>query len=215
MGFRRKPAAFTLIELLTVIAIIGILAAILIPTVAKVRQSANNSRTKALFSQVITAIETYRQTYGYYPTFEYGNQNQNSFLLGQNEQIDHVFFTTLTGRNLDGSRIDDSNHPNPRGIEFYSFSESDLERRGAGQAPRLVDAFGNREIVIIVDRNQRGLIRPQDVADWHPVSSVNNPDVAAAPQIPTEGIRAGVMMYSAGAGGNTPDIARDNLVTSW
>jgi prepilin-type N-terminal cleavage/methylation domain-containing protein len=44
----RSPprAAFTLIELLTVIAIIGILAAILIPTVSKVRESGR--RTKCL-----------------------------------------------------------------------------------------------------------------------------------------------------------------------
>jgi general secretion pathway protein G len=41
-----RPAAFTLVELLTVIAIIGILAAIIIPTVGKVRESAHATRCK-------------------------------------------------------------------------------------------------------------------------------------------------------------------------
>jgi prepilin-type N-terminal cleavage/methylation domain-containing protein/prepilin-type processing-associated H-X9-DG protein len=44
---RRRPSAFTLIELLTVIAIIGILAAIIIPTVSKVRQTAKNAQCTA------------------------------------------------------------------------------------------------------------------------------------------------------------------------
>ncbi len=39
-----RLSAFTLIELLTVIAIIGILAAIIVPTVSKVRQNAKNAR---------------------------------------------------------------------------------------------------------------------------------------------------------------------------
>jgi len=43
--------AFTLIELLTVIAIIGILAAIIIPTVGSVKVSANKAKTKVQFSQ--------------------------------------------------------------------------------------------------------------------------------------------------------------------
>lgn len=42
--FRRSARAFTLIELLTVIAIVGILASLVIPTVAKVRFAARNTQ---------------------------------------------------------------------------------------------------------------------------------------------------------------------------
>jgi prepilin-type N-terminal cleavage/methylation domain-containing protein len=59
---RRRPAhthAFTLIELLTVIAIIGILAAILIPVVGKVRSAANKSACIAGVRQVGSAVLLY------------------------------------------------------------------------------------------------------------------------------------------------------------
>ncbi|RRJ96423.1 prepilin-type N-terminal cleavage/methylation domain-containing protein [Opitutaceae bacterium TAV4] len=48
--------AFTLIELLTVIAIIGILAAIIIPTVGKVRTTAKASQCASNMRQIATAI---------------------------------------------------------------------------------------------------------------------------------------------------------------
>ncbi|AHF89980.1 N-terminal cleavage protein [Opitutaceae bacterium TAV5] len=52
-------AAFTLIELLTVIAIIGILAAILIPTVGKVRQTARQSLCISRARELGSAIQLY------------------------------------------------------------------------------------------------------------------------------------------------------------
>ncbi|EIP98993.1 prepilin-type N-terminal cleavage/methylation domain-containing protein [Opitutaceae bacterium TAV1] len=52
----RPAAAFTLIELLTVIAIIGILAAIIIPVVGKVRESARRAQCVSNLRQIANAV---------------------------------------------------------------------------------------------------------------------------------------------------------------
>jgi prepilin-type N-terminal cleavage/methylation domain-containing protein len=52
----KSRAAFTLIELLTVIAIIGILAAILIPTVGRVRTSARTTQSISNLRQIHMAL---------------------------------------------------------------------------------------------------------------------------------------------------------------
>ena len=54
---KQAPAAFTLIELLTVIAIIGILAAIIIPTVGKVRDSARSAQCISNMRQVGQGVD--------------------------------------------------------------------------------------------------------------------------------------------------------------
>ncbi|EIQ02145.1 prepilin-type N-terminal cleavage/methylation domain-containing protein [Opitutaceae bacterium TAV1] len=54
-------SAFTLVELLTVIAIIGILAAIIIPTVGKVRQSARRTRSISNLKSIVQGIHLYMQ----------------------------------------------------------------------------------------------------------------------------------------------------------
>src|ERR1700744_3767124 len=64
---REKQAGFTLMELLTVIAVIGILTAFTIPGLRGVQRSAKISRVKAELQQVETALENYKSRYGFYP----------------------------------------------------------------------------------------------------------------------------------------------------
>lgn len=63
----RRPSAFTLIELLIVVAIIAILAAIAVPNFLEAQTRAKVSRAKADMRSVATAIEAYRVDHNNYP----------------------------------------------------------------------------------------------------------------------------------------------------
>lgn len=63
----RRNSGFTLVELLIVIVVIGILAAIIITTYNGIQQRAYNSRLIAGVKQYLTAIEEYKAINGVYP----------------------------------------------------------------------------------------------------------------------------------------------------
>jgi type II secretion system protein G len=64
---RRKEGGFTLIELMIVIAIIGLLIAIVIPDLLKTREMSEVESCKASLRGVQSALELYYTHYKYYP----------------------------------------------------------------------------------------------------------------------------------------------------
>jgi prepilin-type N-terminal cleavage/methylation domain-containing protein len=60
-------SAFTLIELLTVIAIMGVLAALILPVVGAVKKHQYIYNAQAEMAQLETAIDRYQAAYGFYP----------------------------------------------------------------------------------------------------------------------------------------------------
>jgi prepilin-type N-terminal cleavage/methylation domain-containing protein len=64
---RRRHHGFSLIELLTVIFIIGILIAVMIPAVQRVRDAANRTHCANNLRQIATAIHTYHEMTGELP----------------------------------------------------------------------------------------------------------------------------------------------------
>jgi prepilin-type N-terminal cleavage/methylation domain-containing protein len=210
----RPPACrargFTLIELVTVMAVIGILVAILVPVVGSALTSAKRAKTRVQFSQWATAIEGFRQEYGYWPAFSNFAENTDGAIDGPADTEE--FVQTLSGHQVDGSAMVPGSPPddlgitagNTKRIRFCAFAEDDLTESAT---PLLQDAFGNTDIVVLMDKDFDGMVKVGggDYADLPPaVGSAGRPG-----DLDTDGesVRASVIFYSAGDG-TTP-------VTSW
>jgi prepilin-type N-terminal cleavage/methylation domain-containing protein len=89
--------AFTLIELLTVIAIIAILASITFGVVTGVRERAAISRAKAELASLSLALESFKAQYGDYPQSGTSSQVENNNDVTQSTQAGR-FFNALMGK---------------------------------------------------------------------------------------------------------------------
>lgn len=65
---RMEERGFTLIELMVVVAVIGVLAAMLVPTVSGLTSKARDARRKSDIESIATALEMFRDKYARYPT---------------------------------------------------------------------------------------------------------------------------------------------------
>ena len=158
---QRNTSTFTLIELLMVIAIIGILAGILIPTVGAVKSQANKAASKSQLSNYITAIQLFKGEYAYYP-----------FVSGEDEVVDlstqsTLFIETLSGRDASSGGSKEAGN-NRRRIAFHSFSESEFFYDDATEATdptQLADRFNNVLIKVMIDGDGNGFVAPAPETD--------------------------------------------------
>lgn len=241
-SLRRSTAAFTLIELLTVMAIIAILASILIPTTSGARVAADKARTRAQFSQWGAAFESFRQEYGQYPQLytaaaqKLVNQNASTTLSGT-----HLFHDTLAGVRRDTQALTGATTGTPtpaigqnlRRIRFINFTDSDFVlqadvnagRATASQLNFIRDAFYNTSIAVITDTNLDGVINGRDSSGGYPGVVVAGGTTTLRPSgtgtnttstglttATTGGIHAGVIFYCAPPGATNVD---SDLLMSW
>jgi prepilin-type N-terminal cleavage/methylation domain-containing protein len=199
---RRLSAAFTLLELLCVIGVIGILAALIFPTVTGARRSANKAKTKVEFAQWAAAIESFRAEYGYYPAFD-----ASGLVNGGVTATEHPFHDVLAGRRRDGTIPPAGTaaaNQNRKLIRFASFGDADFTAAGL-----LRDAFDNTAIAVLVDRDLDGLVRAG--TDFTALPAVGG-IVPGGADFPATGIRAGVIFYAPAPGATS---ANPEFIFSW
>jgi len=81
LALRQHRAAFTLVELLTVIAIIAILAAMILPVLSAAKKHARIMQAKTDIQGLVTAVEAYDTDYGRFPV----RSDEQASTLGIND----------------------------------------------------------------------------------------------------------------------------------
>lgn len=93
----RKNSGFTIIELLVVMGIMIVLAAMTIPTLGRLRNRARESRTKSLINKLEIAMAMYESFWGFYPPASSNADNINDGRL-DDMLCKHVTATESFGR---------------------------------------------------------------------------------------------------------------------
>lgn len=157
--FMKKRSAFTLIEILVVLAIIGVLAMVMIPAVGFARSALTKTKTKARFNEWVTAIKQYKMAYGFYPTLGQSTSSGSDthFNLGEGSNSE-AFVKSLSGRDPEtGNKLTGTERTkyNRKATAFCDFSEEDYTQEdGTIEYGKLTDGFRNPYIHVVMDTSK-------------------------------------------------------------
>lgn len=104
VSLKRKQTGFTIVELLIVIIVIGILAALVLVTFTGVQQKARNTERSTDVKAIASHLEVYNAQQGYYPTSAQLTANDGSV----------VTFVAASLKGLDQQSLRD-----PKGTNLY------------------------------------------------------------------------------------------------
>lgn len=186
MKRNHRKNAFTLIELLTVIAIIGVLVALLFPAIKSAMLKAEVTKAQTAITGLSTAFRAYYTEYGKWPASETVAATP-TILVSKN------LYGLLRGEDIGGAvaAVADANpvtvnyNGNPRRISFLEFKAADLAV--SGTTTNFVDPW-------------KGTYQCRFDSDYD--NQVANPFLPYAP--PANMVSAGFLVWSAGPGGQTP-----------
>jgi prepilin-type N-terminal cleavage/methylation domain-containing protein len=186
---RRRPrGGFTLVELLTVVAIIALLIGILVPAISSARISAKNGSTKATLQRITQGCELFRNEFDEYPR----SQGLNPF-----EPVGSQVF--LSGAQWLGLQMIGADFQGYCRKDKKSFYDSQPAPGGDGKIDNLdwLDWYSDtpskqfRRFPLFVDLAANSAISPEQYAK-------STGSVGALPEELTTGSRGGASQWSNG-----------------
>jgi prepilin-type N-terminal cleavage/methylation domain-containing protein len=165
MAVKRKKTGFTMVEILTVVGIIAILVAVLIPALTMVRRIAKETQQKAQLIAIDLALMAFKGDQGYYPPSDWplppnsrypcGAQKLAEALLGWdllgfhpnsewNADGEDDFGTEIYHRNLDPTNDpDDRKNLDERRGPYLELATANAFRLGVSAPSRRDGLFDN------------------------------------------------------------------------
>ncbi|MDR3228831.1 MAG: prepilin-type N-terminal cleavage/methylation domain-containing protein [Puniceicoccales bacterium] len=160
----RHRSAFTLVEILLVVAIIAVLMALVAGAAMQVIRAAKKQKTVTMYSQWATALDSYKSSYGGYPNLGsgYNSAGDSSYLLDQSEVVEN-FVRALSARNIDGNELSDEQRKslNRRLKNFCTFPNENY-KDGNPENKLFTDHMDNTKIHIVLDTDSKPGIVLQD-----------------------------------------------------